>query len=253
MGAGALLGSGAFASPVRSLVGAHGIGMVESEGSVIPSASNYIQDGLVAMWDGVENAGLGEHNSRLNTWVDLTGNHEVTTTGTPTWTKNALRLKSSNYFSFQNTDIRNAILAHTITVEMVYSDLVYSGYQPALIGLYEHGVIYFYYNQNGSFCHQFNWAGSAFHNIKTCTDTIVYTTSSHCGNFINGEKISSWQAPQKNAGSNTSLCYINKSILGNSFNSGNLHCVRIYTRNLSDLEIAYNYDLDVMRFGLPKA
>ena len=35
------------------------------------SAKDYIQDGLVAMWDGIENAGWGKHDENATEWVDL--------------------------------------------------------------------------------------------------------------------------------------------------------------------------------------
>ena len=34
----------------------------------------YITDGLVAMYDGEWNAGLGKHNPIVNVWIDLSGN-----------------------------------------------------------------------------------------------------------------------------------------------------------------------------------
>ena len=37
----------------------------------IPPVSEYIQDGLIAMWDGIENAGLGIHNPNSTVWADL--------------------------------------------------------------------------------------------------------------------------------------------------------------------------------------
>ncbi|MBQ1429034.1 MAG: hypothetical protein IIZ06_05145, partial [Kiritimatiellae bacterium] len=39
-----------------------------------PTARDYVQDGLVAMWDGIENAGWGQHDASATTWKDLTGN-----------------------------------------------------------------------------------------------------------------------------------------------------------------------------------
>ena len=39
------------------------------------SAKSYVQDGLVAMWDGIENAGWGTHNGSATTWTDLSGNN----------------------------------------------------------------------------------------------------------------------------------------------------------------------------------
>jgi hypothetical protein len=38
-----------------------------------PTARDYVQNGLVAMWDGIENAGWGVHDAAATTWVDLTG------------------------------------------------------------------------------------------------------------------------------------------------------------------------------------
>lgn len=38
------------------------------------SASLYVQDGLVAAYDGIDNAGTGSHDSSATTWADLTGN-----------------------------------------------------------------------------------------------------------------------------------------------------------------------------------
>ena len=37
----------------------------------VPTARSYVQDGLVAMWDGIENAGWGVHDNNATNWVDL--------------------------------------------------------------------------------------------------------------------------------------------------------------------------------------
>ena len=37
-------------------------------------ASAYVQDGLAAHWDAIENAGAGQHDAAATTWVDLSGN-----------------------------------------------------------------------------------------------------------------------------------------------------------------------------------
>ena len=39
-------------------------------------ASAYVQDGLVAQWDGIENAGAGQpHDATLAEWKDASGTH----------------------------------------------------------------------------------------------------------------------------------------------------------------------------------
>lgn len=39
-----------------------------------PTTRDYVQDGLVAMWDGIENVGYKKHQSNPTKWIDLTGN-----------------------------------------------------------------------------------------------------------------------------------------------------------------------------------
>ncbi|MBQ9432406.1 MAG: LamG domain-containing protein [Kiritimatiellae bacterium] len=38
------------------------------------SARSYVQDGLVACYDGIENAGWGKHSDNAKEWIDLSGN-----------------------------------------------------------------------------------------------------------------------------------------------------------------------------------
>lgn len=38
------------------------------------SARSYVNDGLIAMWDGIENAGWGVHDAAPTAWTDLIGN-----------------------------------------------------------------------------------------------------------------------------------------------------------------------------------
>ena len=53
------------------------------------NAFSYIQKGLVACYDGIENAGAGVHDANATTWVDLTGNGNDGTVGSGiTWAAN---------------------------------------------------------------------------------------------------------------------------------------------------------------------
>lgn len=46
------------------------------------TARDYVQDGLVAMWDGIENAGWGVHDDTATVWMDLVGGISPTINGT---------------------------------------------------------------------------------------------------------------------------------------------------------------------------
>ena len=52
--------------------------------NAVPTARSYVQDGLVAMWDGIENAGWGVHDNNATNWVDLVGGASIV--GRPFWT-----------------------------------------------------------------------------------------------------------------------------------------------------------------------
>lgn len=41
--------------------------------SAAKTARDYVQDGLIAMWDGIENAGWGTHDANATVWKDLVG------------------------------------------------------------------------------------------------------------------------------------------------------------------------------------
>ena len=64
-----LIGVVACATPIKSMLGADGVEIVE----VDENANPYITDGLVAMWDGEWNAGIGIHDDNAIVWKDLVG------------------------------------------------------------------------------------------------------------------------------------------------------------------------------------
>ena len=71
-------------------------------GEVPPAASpsytsaDYVQDGLVTQWDGIDNAGTGTHNPNATFWKDLAGNLDLTLTENGSWTNgNALSVNSA--------------------------------------------------------------------------------------------------------------------------------------------------------------
>ena len=45
------------------------------------AASSYVQSGLVACWDGIENAGAGTHDADATVWKDIVGGYEFALTG----------------------------------------------------------------------------------------------------------------------------------------------------------------------------
>ena len=76
--------------------GAFKIGADKKETTLM--CNSYVKDGLVAMWDGTENAGWGTHDANATTWKDLTGSRDWTLGASTSyeWTANSFDAKDQN-------------------------------------------------------------------------------------------------------------------------------------------------------------
>ena len=72
------------------------------------TACSYVQKGLKASYDGIDNAGTGTHDPAVRTWKDLTGNgYDGTLASTVAWESNCWvatvsdrQVKLPNNFSY---------------------------------------------------------------------------------------------------------------------------------------------------------
>ena len=49
------------------------------------TSADYVQEGLIGHWDGIENVGVGIHSNTTNIWKDLVGNRDFTLTANGSW------------------------------------------------------------------------------------------------------------------------------------------------------------------------
>ena len=90
-------------------------------------ASAYVQDGLVAQWDGIDNAGTGTHDATATTWVDRVGNRSTTKVNTKgsggTWSENCFVEGSSvsSCFWCEGDDLKSLIQSGELSVEIFCS------------------------------------------------------------------------------------------------------------------------------------
>ena len=55
------------------------------------TSASYVQDGLIAQWDAIDNEGTGTHNPNATVWKDLKGNRDLTLQGNGTWRRAGLQ------------------------------------------------------------------------------------------------------------------------------------------------------------------
>lgn len=230
-------------------------------GKRTPTAKDYVPTGLVAMWDGIENAGWGTHDASATVWKDLVGDYDVSNSYSDiTWTDNGYSFGhiAGNFFYRSSAPaILDAVISKSFTLEVVrssYSPISNAGF--ISLGDTNHRNIMIYdgnmhrdidlyciflggitgaaiTNSNLSFARTFVGDGSSI---------LIYTNSTGgiSGSF--------------GAISNTdSQLWIGRISYtsGNTVCDGIVNAVRLYSRALTASEIAANYAIDKARFRLP--
>ena len=234
---------------IKSNVGAHHSQYVTSEETW---TNPYVTDGLVAMWDGEWNVGIGKHDGASTTWVDLSGNGFDVSSSNLRWIDKALDDTTSNLrFDLGDLGCKNGI-----TVEAVVT----------CPNARTNGMIVDFYNhvdlgmsmstttmaspfairmsvRNSSISYSGYPPAHDFMCSSACTWTGDICRFYFFGSF--DRYVSTTYVPPP--------CYF---FLGSSVATyqnfrGYVHCIRVYDRALSEEEIAFNYSIDQERFEIP--
>ncbi len=215
--------------------------------------TNYVTDGLVLHYDGINNTGNG-HASDVATWKDLSGNGNDGILNGATWEENSLNFDGIN--DFVNVNKSDTISPQNQTIEVV---LKCNG--PSKETSADKRQIFFV-----------KWIG---YTMELNTDnTISYgrsdkTTYLRSVNKLNHGTIANITATN---GNNISTLYfnniqenqtqtvpamysgMNNISIGNYSNgrhfNGNIYAIRMYNRVLTEAELAKNYEIDKKRFNI---
>lgn len=240
------------------MLGARTAAWAKSGGSM-PTAKDYVQDGLVAMWDGIENAGWGVHDPNAMVWKDLVGSCHLRGYGSVVWEDDSWKAnKDSDFYAPVSDAIINAF-DKTITIEAVqkfnadstgylFTVINYS-YKARFVFVYaKKDAIYTLYKQNA-------WVAPSLPFSPTPRYTIsnIYDNQGHCDVYYNGLWLGSTVTSPHLLSKNSQYVSI-----GNSYGDaargvknykGNMNCVRFYNRALTAAEVAANCAIDEARFG----
>ena len=244
------------------------------------AVSGYVQDGLIAHWDAIDNVGTGVHDPSATTWKDLTGLHPdmVFPNGT---------LIGDNYYDMAGVsggtggyvtnvaDIATAIMNKACTVEIVcdFRSQVENG---TVFSCYEttasKRILWVRSNNGGADANACGCFGSAeYLNTGSSSDTLYKLDNGHfnepriytvrCNGdtaniYKNGTDTKLSIAAYSLSGVDVSKAWfcIGRRYASSSPSTGvadmKVYAVRIYNRVLSDDEILANAEADNSRFGL---
>lgn len=209
----------------------------------IVTASAYVQDGLIAMWDGIENAGWGVHDPSAPVWKDLIGSKDITIVG-GVFGDTALVCNGLQYGGYYESVVNG------VQVELVANakqqkrrcwiastgqslSNKYSGF----IGWYDRGLCFGLYDTAKSLT-----LGTAVSYSFVINSSNTYENNT----LVATESGKSDLTPQAQRG----ICVVVGGQINNPLMC-DIHCFRIYSRALTAEEIEHNYKIDRIRFNLP--
>ena len=235
----------AIAKPTRSAVASDGTRF--SAIAKTPSASLYVQDGLVAMWDAIENIGPGQHDETSTTWKDLVGNAD---------------------FKCETGSVSDSWIRYSQSFQIIIDEPLVSGYPFTIQGVYDRT------ETTGNFCA----FGFGFSTSRLCTgnastfgcrfgstyntknvvgprNAITWLRSSADGDkmriFADGNDLGLTNNPQGGDVSTLAkICINGENQYGNYRNVFSVGNIRVYNRALTTSELAYNYGIDRARFHI---
>jgi hypothetical protein len=247
-------------------------------GKRAPTARDYIQSGLVAMWDGIENAGWGVHDASATVWKDLVGSRNATLRRASNgWGSDHLKtraLTGGSQSTISAATFSGIDFSPGITLELVYKITTpqnSNGEALVFVGGYSRFAIS---NISGGSAGKIFIVSSPDTRISVVMDDpdtdanlvdlgVVHPVSIVCGQ---SNSIDGWAVFHCGRGQPV---YVRGGPLGAQENgtgslvgrlisntapdnaTGELYCVRLYSRALTADEIAHNYAIDKKRFNLP--
>ena len=224
------------------------------------TAKDYVQDGLIAMWDGIENAGWGVHDTNATVWKDLVGTNNIT--------------MSYGYFSdncFISTSDRYANGVSSIYYDdlnhaesVVATDQLSDGAMYAWCQNVQHSSglsnnckyqiigesrVVNGFGASKTTSSTFNGTSDVFGVGEIACVSSDYVNNRH---YVFGElrALKMDVTARSNAAGSFTIGGRNYNI-NDQGRRGSLFCIRLYNRNLSHDEVSANYAIDKARFNLP--
>lgn len=216
--------------------------------NVTVTALSYVADGLVLWLDGEKNSANGAHVSNLTTWVDQSGNGwDFENVGATVNAKSLSFNGTSQYLKRAFDSLPHDVKMMEVVVNRTSGNNVISGFGNLYPGNITCGGSKYISFQIGTGTGDDKNAGF------NLPDDIVGTVfSANSAGYINGTAIetrtdsNAWQYRYPCIGG-----YLGSG--GTNFQygfKGEIYCIRMYNRILTEQEILANYAVDAHRFGI---
>lgn len=216
------------------------------------TAKDYVQDGLVAMWDGFENAGWGIHDASATVWKDLVGGLEGNISASSAWMGDRLHLfgnadgLTTHVLKNLNTEICPIFQPDKDwTWEVCHGIGEYINHPAAqFFRLAQCSYLFYYDSLSRISLSEGVWRTQVI-DVSSTKNTFAVTHRANGGYtfYFNGEERLSVEGSE---GIGAAISFN----IGTNYSDSDFYSVRFDSRALTAEEIAHNYEIDKARFGL---
>lgn len=242
---GAIATTNSIAKPVRGILGSN---MKFEDTSIIdPTAADYVQNGLIAHWDGLENIGYGEHSNNTSTWVDLAANYDLVN-----YAGESSGFWGDAWLENNTSNLSPSVFVAASSIPYITCEFVVECSQGGLVCLpgTADNKIFTCNLPYAQFFNPYTETSEEYNGIGTMA--CIYGSGGAISPFANskplyrGTTTNNWSYSR--AAGKFGLFGNDKYRLYSMH--GRLYAVRLYDRALSMSEIRYNNLIDKERFGL---
>jgi len=213
------------------------------------TSASYIQEGLNAHWDGIDNVGRGQHDSSTNIWKNLasTGSTYDLTLGSGVWTSESLRsIGKTNILAATGTTYRSYE-----SVETVFCNAMHDSSSI----IFNTGLTSRYVALGGKIFMMKDYlaATNSINRYSKGRYSVSGVVSTNETAYVNGARVEHGYYNDQWGMNNLSYVQIGGRDYGTSNPYpyyGDIFAIRTYSSKLSAEKVAYNYKVDRRRFGL---
>ena len=229
----------------------------------VPTARDYVQDGLITMLDGEWNVGEGVHETSPQTWIDISGNgNDFDVVNNSVFGRDHAIVSGTGFATGQTFSLAPTMKHVEVVVERDDAGsgigVVFTQRNPGGRGG-GYADFYFFWRPDGKVeigaydLSNPSYIGTAVYCKKGSAFSVGsrYAISFGDGKiYVNGSEITgAIGASILNIGGN--FIASSSSATSGYLWTGKIYSIRYYNRVLTDAELAANYAIDKARFDLP--
>ena len=214
-------------------------------------ASSYVQDGLIAQWDGVDNTALGYHDCNVSVWKDRMGTYDLTLTEFGEWGANYLNVLGRCAAKFGALACDKAC-----TIEYLFrkpatsskdSIVFLSGNNTRMLLVSADAKTVWFNGRNNDYCIKY---ADCEGDIRSVAATYAKDTDTQlsCA-YSNGVACTATKVSNGYNNGDGKLMIGDRSVSSSNYGfPGEVYSIRVYSTELTPEQIAHNYKVDAARY-----